>query len=93
MKAELPEVKKEDVKVTVEEGVLRISGERKFEQGEKNKKWHRIERSSGLFLRAFALPAGADGTKVAADYKDGVLTVHLPKTAEAKPKAIEVKVA
>jgi HSP20 family protein len=93
VKVELPEMKREDVKVTVENGTLRISGERKAEKEEKNKKYHRIERSYGSFLRAFTLPEGADGTKVSADYKDGVLKVHLPKTAEAKTKAIEVKVA
>ena len=93
VKVELPEMKKEDVKVTVEKGTLRISGERKAEKEEKTKKYHRIERSYGTFLRAFTLPDGADGAKVNAGYKDGVLTVRLPKTAEAKPKAIEVKVA
>jgi len=93
VKVELPEMKKEDVKVTVENGTLRISGERKAEKEEKTKKYHRIERSYGSFLRAFTLPEGADGTKISADYKDGMLTVHLPKTAEAKPKAIDVKVA
>lgn len=92
VKVEIPEMKKEDVKVTVEDGVLRITGERKAEKEEKTKKYHRIERSYGTFLRAFTLPPGADGKKVVADYKDGVLQVHLPKTEEAKPKAIEVKV-
>lgn len=92
VKVELPEMKKEDVKVTVENGVLRICGERKAEKEEKTKKYHRIERSYGSFERAFTLPAGADGAKVNADYKDGMLTVHLPKTPEAKPKAVEVKV-
>jgi HSP20 family protein len=93
VKVELPEMKKEDVKVTVEDGVLRITGERKAEKEEKTTKYHRIERSYGTFLRAFTVPPGTDGTKVIADYKDGVLKVHLPKTEEAKPKAIEVKVA
>jgi HSP20 family protein len=93
VKVEVPEMKKEDVKVTVENGTLRISGERKAEKEEKNRKYHRIERSYGSFLRAFTLPDGADGTKVSAQYKDGVLSVHLPKTAEAKPKSVEVKVA
>ncbi len=93
VKAELPEVKKEDVKVTVEDGVLRISGERKFEKEEKGKKFHRIERSYGSFLRAFTLPEGADSGHISADFKDGVLWVHLPKTEKAKAKAIEVKVA
>lgn len=93
VKADLPEVKKEDVKVTVQEGVLVISGERKFEKEEKAKKYHRIERSYGNFVRSFTLPDGADGTKVAAEFKDGVLKVHLPKNEKAKPKAIDVKVS
>lgn len=92
VKVELPEVKKEEVKVTVEEGVLRISGERKLEKEEKGKKYHRVERSYGSFLRAFTLPEGADGAKVVAEFKDGVLRVHLPKTEQAKAKAVEVKV-
>ena len=93
VKAELPEVKKDDVKVTVEEGVLRISGERKFEKEEKNKKYHRVERNHGSFLRTFTQPDVADGAKVSAYYKDAMLKVRLPKTAEAKPKAIDLKVA
>ena len=93
VKADLPEVKKEDVKVTVEDGVLTITGERKFEKEEKDKKYHRIERSYGNFLRSFTLPDAADGSKVSADFKDGVLKVHLPKNEKAKPKSVEVKVA
>ncbi len=93
LKADLPEVKKEEVKVTVENGVLTISGERKFEKEEKAKKYHRIERSYGNFLRSFTLPDGADGSKVNAEFKDGVLKVHLPKGEKAKPNAVEVKVA
>jgi HSP20 family protein len=93
IKAELPEVKKEDVKVTVENGALHITGERKFEKEEKTKKYHRIERSYGSFERSFVLPEGAKGEAVTADFKDGVLKVHLPKGAETKPKALEVKVA
>jgi len=93
VKADLPEVKKEDVKVTVENGVLTITGERKFEKEEKDKKYHRIERSYGNFLRSFTLPDGADGSKVNAEFKDGVLKVHLPKGEKAKPKAVEVKVS
>jgi HSP20 family protein len=92
IKAELPEVKKEDVKVTVENGVLTITGERKFEKEEKGKKYHRIERAYGSFMRSFTLPEGAAGDKVSADFKDGVLKVHLPKSPEAKPKSIDVKV-
>ncbi|MGZ5544900.1 MAG: Hsp20/alpha crystallin family protein [Limisphaerales bacterium] len=93
VKADLPEVKKEDVKVSVENGALVITGERKLEKEEKEKKYHRIERAYGKFLRTFTLPEGADGTKIAADFKDGVLKVHLPKSEKAKAKAIEVKVA
>jgi HSP20 family protein len=93
VKADLPDVKKEDVKVTVENGVLTITGERKLEKEEKGKKYHRIERSYGNFLRSFTLPDGADGSKVNAEFKDGVLTVHLPKGEKARPKAVEVKVA
>jgi len=92
-RAELPEVKKEDVHVTVEHGVLTLSGERKFEQEEKSKKYHRIERSYGSFTRSFALPDDVDGAKVNAAYKDGVLTVTVAKSESAKPKHIEVKVS
>jgi len=91
VKADLPEVKKEDVKVTVENGVLTITGERKFEKEEKDKKYHRIERSYGNFLRSFTLPDLADGSKVTAEFKDGVLKVHLPKSEKVKPKAIGIK--
>ena len=93
IKVELPEVKKEDVRVSVEGGVLSITGERKAETEEKNKKYHRIERSYGSFARSFTLPEGAAGDKVSAEFKDGVLRVHLPKDEEAKRKSIEVKVS
>jgi HSP20 family protein len=93
IKAELPEVKKEDVKLTVENGTLTITGERKFEKEEKGKKYHRMERAYGSFMRSFTLPEGAAGDKTTADFKDGVLKVHLPKSAEAKPKSIEVQVS
>jgi len=92
IKAELPEVPKEDVKVSVDNRVLRIEGERKQEKEEKGKKFHRIERSYGSFLRTFTLPDNVDETTVRADFKDGVLNVRLPKTEKAKPKTIEVKV-
>ena len=93
VKVELPEVKREDVKVTVENGVLAIQGERKQEKEEKGKKFHRIERSYGTFLRTFIVPPNAEENKVAADFKDGILRVHLPKAEKPRPKAIEVKVA
>ena len=92
IKAELPEVTKDDVKVNLQEGVLTISGERKFEKEEKGKKYHRVERAYGSFARSFSLPEDADGTKVQAEFKDGVLKVHLPKSEKAKPKSVEVKV-
>jgi HSP20 family protein len=93
VKADLPEVKKENVKVTVANGVLTITGERKLEKEEKDKKYHRMERSYGSFLRSFTLPDAADGAKVIAEFKDGLLKVHLPKSEKAQPKAIEVKVS
>ena len=93
IKAELPEVKKEDVKVTVEDGVLTIQGERKQEKEEKGKKYHRIERSYGRFARSFTLPDTVDEGKVRAEYADGVLNLHLPKSEKAKPKQIDVKIA
>lgn len=93
IKAELPEIKKEEVKLTVQDNVLSISGERKYEKEEKDKKYHRVERAYGSFLRSFTLPEDADGTKVSAEYKDGILTVHLPKSEKVKPKSIEVKVS
>ena len=93
IKADLPELKKEDVKVELLDGVLTVEGERKQEKEEKGKTFHRVERSYGKFVRRFALPTEVDAAKVQAEFKDGVLSVHLPKTAVAKPKAIEVKVA
>ena len=93
IKAEIPDVKKEDVKVTLEDGVLTIQGERKHEQEEKGKKYHRIERSYGSFVRTFSLPDVIDEEKVKAEFKDGVLNLSLPKSEKAKPKAIDVKVA
>ena len=93
IKAELPEVKKEDVKVTLEDGVLTLTGERRQEKEEKNTKYHRMERSYGSFVRSFSLPELVDETNVKAEYKEGVLSLRLPKSEKAKPRAIEVKVA
>jgi len=92
IKAELPEVKKEDVKLTAHNDVLTITGERKYEKEEKGKKYHRVERAYGSFERSFTLPEDADEGKIAAEFKDGVLKVHLPKSEKAKPKSIEVKI-
>lgn len=93
IKAELPEIKKEDVKVTVENGVLTLQGERRQEKEEKGKKYHRVERSYGSFIRSFTLPESVNESGVKAEYKDGMLNIHLPKSEKVKPKAIEVKVA
>lgn len=90
IKTELPEVKKEDVKVAVENGMLTIVGERKFEK-EENKKYHRVERAYGRFARSFIVPDYVEADKVSAEFKDGVLKVHLPKSEKTKPKQIEVK--
>jgi len=93
IKAELPGVKKEEVKVTVVNGVLRIGGERAQEKEEKSKKFHRVERTYGSFVRTFTVPDDVDEAKVLADFRDGMLTVHLLKTEKTQRKAIEVKVA
>jgi len=91
-KADLPEMKKEDVKVKVENGILFITGERKFEKEEKKRKFHRIERAFGFFERTFTVPEDTDASKIVADFKDRVLKIHLPKLVTAKVKPIEVKV-
>jgi HSP20 family protein len=93
IKADLPEVKKEDVRVEVQDGLICLQGERKQEKEEKGKKFHRIERAYGRFERRLALPSEVDAQKVAAEFKDGVLKVHLPKSATAKPRSVEVKVS
>jgi len=93
IKTELPEVRKEDVKVTVENGILSISGERKFEKEAKGKKYHRVERAYGNFVRSFGLPDDVDANKVDAKFSDGVLTVHVAKSEAAKPKQVEIKVS
>jgi len=93
IKADLPDVKKEDVKVELLDGTLTIEGERQQEKEEKGKTFHKIEREYSKFLRRFAMPSEVDASKVQADFKNGVLNVHLPKSATAKPKAIDVKVS
>ena len=93
LKADLPEMKKDDVRVTVEDGILSVSGERKCQKEDEKKKFHRIERSFGTFRHNFTLPEDADSTKVTAEFRDGVLKVHLPTTPIAKSKATQVKVA
>src|SRR5881397_3908226 len=93
LKADLPEMKKDDVRVTVEDGILSVSGERKSVKEDQKRKFHRIERSFGNFRRSLTLPEDADSTKVTAEFLDGVLKVHLPTTTKARSKALEVKVA
>jgi HSP20 family protein len=92
IKAELPGVKKEEVKVTVHNGVLTMSGERKTEKEQKDEKYHRIERTYGSFTRSFSLPNDAAEDRVSAECKDGVVTIHVARTEAPKPKQIEVKV-
>jgi len=81
------------VKVGVEDGILTVEGERKQEKEEKGTKFHRVERSYGKFVRRFALPTEVETDKAQAEFKDGVLNVHLPKAAKAKARSVEVKVA
>lgn len=92
VKAELPGLKKEEVLVSIENNVLTIHGERKFEEEVKRENFHRVERTYGEFLRSFTLPAFIDTTKILAEFKDGLLMITLPKREEAKPKQIEVKI-
>lgn len=93
IKADLPAVKRDEVKVTVEDGILAVEGERKQEKEEKGKTFHRIERSYGRFVRRVSMPSDVDQAKMTADFKDGVLTVHLPKSAAAKPRTVDVQVS
>jgi HSP20 family protein len=92
IKVEIPEVKKDDVKVTVENGVLTIRGERKKEKEEKDKKFHRVERYYGVFTRSFTLPDNVHESKIEASFRDGMLYLQLPKMETPQTKAIEVKV-
>lgn len=91
VKAELPGVPKEGVAVEIKEGVLTLSGERKFEKEVKEENYHRIERSYGRFLRSFALPNMIDAESVAASMKDGVLTIRVPKRTAATPKKVAIE--
>jgi HSP20 family protein len=93
VKAELPDMTREDIDVTVDNGTLTIKGERSFSSDVKEESFHRIERRYGTFSRSFSLPQTVDTGKVAAEYKNGVLTVRLPLREEAKPRQIKVDVA
>jgi len=92
VKADLPDVKTEDIDIRVENGTMTLRGGRKFEKDEKVKGYHRIERSFGEFVRSFALPPTVESEKVAAEYKNGVLTITLPKKETAKPRQIKVAI-
>lgn len=92
IKAELPGLKREDIDVRVENNTLTLRGERKRESSVRDDQYHRIERMYGSFSRSFALPATVDAGRVAAEYRDGILTVRLPLREEARPRQIEVQV-
>ena len=89
---ELPGLKKEDVKVTLQNNMLSISGEKKVESENKDHTYHRVERTYGSFYRSFELPTPVDPGKIQADFKDGILKINLPKQEEAKPKEIAISV-
>lgn len=93
IKAELPEVSKGDIDVKVHEGVLTIKGERRMQTTSDDEKQHRVESFYGTFSRSFSLPQDVDEDAISAESKDGVLTVHLPKTAVVEPKAIDIKIS
>ncbi len=93
LRFELAGVEAKDVDVRFENGVLTVRGERKLEQEDKRENYHRVERSYGTFTRSFSLPGTLDAERIRAEAKNGVLTITLPKKAEAKPRAIQVKVS
>jgi len=93
LKAELPDLSREEIDITVENFVLTLKGEKKLATEVKEEQFHHIERSYWSFSRSFSLPRTVDATKVSADYKNGVLTVRLPLREEAKPRQIKVDVA
>ncbi|MFO1401842.1 MAG: Hsp20/alpha crystallin family protein [Steroidobacteraceae bacterium] len=92
IRAELPGVRKEDVKVTMESGMITVSGERRQQKEDKSEKFHRVETFQGSFARSFALPDDVDADAVRCESREGVLTVHLPKQAQRKVAPVEVKV-
>ena len=92
-RVELPGMRKEDIEISLQDGTLTIRGDRKFEKEENGKKYHRVERAYGSFGRSFSLPDDASPAKVTADFKDGVLKVHLAKNEKARPQQVEVSVS
>jgi HSP20 family protein len=93
IKAELPGVEQKDIAVSLQDGMLSIKGEKRTEKEEKDKRYHRVERSYGAFYRSIELPSAVDPGKVAATFKDGVVTITLPKAADAKGTTIPIKAA
>ncbi|HEY7520623.1 MAG TPA: Hsp20/alpha crystallin family protein [Methylomirabilota bacterium] len=93
VKAELPGVEQKDINISIQEGVLTIKGEKQAEKEEKDKRHHRIERAYGAFYRSITLPSAVDAGKAAASFKDGVITITMPKAPEAKGTMIPVKAA
>lgn len=93
LKAELPDMTREDIDVTLDNGTLTIRGEKKVSSDVKEEQFHRVERRYGTFTRSFTLPRTVDTAKVAAEYKNGVLTVRLPLREEARPRQVKVDVA
>ena len=92
IRAELPGMKKEDFNLELQDGVLTLSGERKFEEPANGVEYHRIERSTGKFFRSFSLPQTVKNDEIKASFRDGILEVHVPKADEAKPKQIAISV-
>jgi HSP20 family protein len=92
IRAELPGVKKDDVKVSIDNGVITLSGERQQTKEDKSEKFHRVERFYGSFSRSFALPDNADTQHIKAESKDGTLLISIPKLPASKPKQIEVQI-
>jgi HSP20 family protein len=93
LKAELPDLRREDIDVNVENNTLTLHGERRFDEQVKQEQFHRIERAYGSFVRQFSLPSTVDSTRIAAEYKNGVLTITLPVREEAKPRSVKIEVA
>jgi len=92
VKTDLPEVKKEEIKIHLENGVLAIEGERRQEKEEQGRRFHKVERQYGHFVRRLALPTGLDAEKVDAEFKEGVLTITLPKAPTATRRVVDVKI-
>lgn len=91
IKAEVPEVDRKDIDIKIENGILTLRGQRKFQKEVKEENYHRIERAYGSFSRSFTLPSGVDSEKISAAYKDGVLTIQIDKREDTQPRQVEIK--